>query len=355
MRRKIAIHALMAIASTLAAGCHSPVLQLAHVARLELEENAVKVAVSQDGNRFVIGSGLYAIYLWTPPWGRPSSIQIAGGQTAGGIVGAGILDDERVYAADHEHVEIWEPTLARRESQVKFPSDPHLSGKRVVVSPGGRFIAIDEAVLDVGSGLLSVPNFRHGYITAVVFAGDTHLLTAGFHDRSVVVKVLPSGPESTWHSPDPVVAAALTRDGALALVATKGGAYLWPTGSNEPRRRWGWSWEDIVDVCFVSDGRSAVVLAGRKLHVIDVATLKEASTVRLEADGTALACDGDLSAVGDGEGRVYMYEVSRRQLFGHAGELRGGVRAIVVSARARRVLALTNDEGRAQGVLLGVP
>jgi hypothetical protein len=355
MRVRAAVRAWLAVVASLAVGCHTPALPLARVAPLELDDTAVKLSVSRDGNRFVLGGGVHGVYLWEAPWGRPASIQIAGGQTAGGIVGAGFLDDGRVYAADSEHVEIWGPTLARRESQVTFPSDSNLSGKRVVVSPGGRFIAIDEAVLDVVSGRLSVPKFRHGYITAVVFAGDTHLLTAGFHDHSVVVRVLPSGSESTWDSPGPVVAAALTRDGALALVATKGGAYLWPPGSNEPRGHWGWSWEDIVDVCFVDDGRSAVVLAGRKLHVVDVVTLKEAPTVKLEADGTALACDGDLSAIGDDEGRVYVYDASRRQLFGYAGDLRRGVRAIAVSARARRVLALTNDEGRAQGVLLNVP
>jgi hypothetical protein len=349
MRPRAAIHALMAIVSAFAGGCHTPALPLARVAPLELAESSVKLAVSHDGSRFVIGSGLYAVYLWTPPWGRLSSIQVAGG-----VQGAGLLEDGRIYGADRSHVELWSSTLSRRASEIVFPvSDPPLSAKRVVVSPGGRFVAIDDAVLDVASGQLSVPATRHATITAIVFAGDTHLLTAGFHDRRVRVLALPSGPEADWYAPYPVVTAAMTHDAALALVATNVGAYLWSPGSKEPLGHWGWG--DIEGVCFLADERSAALLAGRTLHVIDIATLKEVFSVRLDADGTALACDGDLSAVGDDEGRVYVYEASRRQLFEHAGDLRGGVRAIAVSARARRVLALTNDEGRAQGVLLGIP
>ena len=349
MRGRVAVRALAAIACTFVPGCHTPALPLARVAPLELDDNAVKLSVSRDGNRFVFGGGVRAVYSWAAPWGRPASIQIAGG-----VEGAGLLEDGRIYGADREHVEVWGPTLARRESRVIFPaSEPPLSASRVVVSPGGSFIAIDDAVLDVASGRLSVPAIRHATITAVVFAGDTHLLTAGFHDRRVRVMVLPSGPDSNWYAPDPVVAAALTHDGALALVATNGGAFLWSPGSKEPRARWGWG--DIEDVCFLGDGRSAAVLAGRKLHVIDVATLKETFTVKLEADGTALACDGDLSAMGDDDGRVYAYEASGRRLFGRTVELRGGVRAIAVSASSRLVLAVTNDERGAQGVLLRVP
>jgi hypothetical protein len=346
---------LLALASVLATGCPATkALPLARIVPLDFtDDNVMKVAVSRDGDRFVLGGGVHAVYLWTAPWGRPTSIQIAGGQTSGPIAGVGFLDDGRIYGADSEHVEIWGPTLERRESQVKFPSDPHLRSTRVIVSPSGRFIAIEDAVLDVTSGRLSIPPFGHGHLTAMAFEGNTHFLTAGFHDQQVRVTGLPSGPEAIWAAPDRVVAAAVTHDGALVLAGTEGAAFLWSPGSKEPRGRWGWA--DIKDVCLLGDGRSAVVLAGRKLHVIDVATLREASSVRLQSDGTALACDGDLVATGDEHGGVYAYDASRGQLFGRAGDLRGGVSLIAVSGRARRVLAVANSNSGAQLVLLGVP
>lgn len=308
-------------------------------------DNAAALEIAPDGGRFWLGLRTGALVSYAEPWQREAKIGLRGTLT-----GAGRLNDDRVFAADREHVEIWDAALSTKQREFPIPArEPELSRRRLALSMNERYLAVDDAIFDEQLGRWAFAPVGHGHQTALQFGGETLLLTAGFHDQQLVVRELDTGKQHLWQAPAPIKAAVVMQGARRILATTTDTVVSWDPAMLAPSQQ--------IDIAGANELRACsrelgAVLGGRAVYVLELSTLRLRSRFELDADATALGCDGALLAVGDSAGRVHAWDIVHGRLVGVERVLPAPVYAIAVVALARCVVAIANDERGVHAVAL---
>lgn len=324
-----------------------PVSSFTHVSAVEwTDRTATWIDLSPDATHLLLASEFGKVSVYAGPAAR--RVDHAAGDS---LMGAGFLDDGRIFVAAPERLTIWNEDFSRQLGDCVLPRlTPDLPRRRAALSPSRRYLAVDDAVYDTEAKRWALPRIGHGEQTALAFGDDSFVLTAGFHDRQVVVRQVNGNEKHLWKAAAPVIAAALTSGGKLAVVATKAGVATWIPTDVTPSHDHALS--GIRDLQLCSQERFAVVLQGHTVRVLNLPALDLRAALEMQADGSVIACDGDLLAAGDESGRLYAWELSTNRLLAEERLLRGPVSTLRVSRSRNRMLAVANDEQGAHARLV---
>jgi hypothetical protein len=333
------------------AGCQHVLPKFAHIAKSERLDGTSPRSISSapNGERWLVVRELTDALLYTDLSSAPKLRELPR------LVRGGFLDDERVFLASADTVDIWNASFDERlvHEQIPTAPDPHLPGDLLQVSPSGRFIAKDIAVYDTHERRWLALAARHGHQSVLEFSGDAWLLSGGFWDERIVLRSLTDDTLREWSTPDKITSATFDPASGWIFVGTKGGAFAYHKDGDAQGRKVASG--EIVDVALFDEGRALAVLSVRHLKVIDTKSLRERASFRLEAEGRALSADGTLVAAGDSEGRVYAWDGREARLLASEMVLPGLVISIAVNARVRRALAASSDARAVNLVMLTLP
>lgn len=318
---------------------------------------ASAVAPSSDGTRWLVLNKPDELLVYTSFDNEPAKRTLEGG-----AISSGWLDEGRVFLAYSElppepkgapvqKVELWNSDLSKRTALITIPVRKNiLPGRMVSVSRNGQLVAEDSAVYDVRKGAWLLDDETHESQSAQSIRGEW-VLTAGYQDKHVVVRSLTSAAKRDWLAPAQITSAVMTHSGGTVYVGTRSDVFAWPTKQQTAVRfRAG----AVVDVQLMDHEHTLAVLGERYLWLLDANTLQELRAFRLLGTGFSLAVDGTLAAVGDEDGRVYVFD-SKVGALATQHALSGAVHALGVKEKTRTVVASNSGEPGSTLVVLKVP
>lgn len=215
------------------------------------------------------------------------------------------------------------------------------SGSALAARSGdGRYVAYGGEVLDRKTGR-DESTARIAEQSAIQFsANGTRLLSASFHDRTLLVRglpLLPGGEAQQWQASGDIRRATINARGDRVAAALRGDYIeVWQLPSRATSASW--SADDLVmDIAFLSDGEHVVVADQSGIQVHDATTGQR--TFRGDIDGKlgAFSVDGDIAAGGSLTGEIVVWDLAHQKVLTRATFSGSRIDEISVRASARRL------------------
>jgi len=310
------------------------------------QERVDVIDFSRAGVAAVWGSPLGDATLLHAPWQELVTMKVqSGGVREARFTGA----DRLTLVSEDGAVEVrreQDGSLIGREALgLDRPCD------RALVSPDGRLVALDARVYDLETKQWVLEGRLPAEQSGLAIAAGRYVLTSGYYDRRVELRDLSGGPAREWRSDEKVAAAAVSDDAKYVAAATEDGMELWSvdTGKSVCDR----STSDALEM--LRFGPGWIAAAGRKLHVWKLPGCQELLSASMTERATALDANGDMIAVGDLAGEVYVWELQTKRLVARQRLFSRDARAVRIHAPSRLVFASGDAESGYAVKLMRVP
>jgi WD40 repeat protein len=293
--------------------------------------------LSADGQAVILGSAGGESSLWTAPW----KLSVPFDRVEGTLLASSFTREGYVLLLRAPGlVELRSSSgAAIQEIRLPLPSP----AARAAASPNGAYVAFDGRLYALDGQKLLLEG-----ASGFAFAGDRFVASMRAAEPEVSVYELERAERREFRAPGSVTAVALSEDARHIAAGTSGAVVVWRNDDRAPvcERSSG----EVAALSFSRSGRWLAFVSGESLRVLDAQTCRERAVVQLDAAATALDLDGDLAAVGDARGNVYVWDLFNQRLVGRGGVVAGAVTQLRVHAGMRGVLAGHGGEARLVGL-----
>jgi len=322
--------------------CHPPTATV--VARIATGAEASPSALELDasGGALVTASREKSnVTVWAGPFTSSTPAFDRGASGTLGVV-AFASPDVVFVATEGGAVNEWNWKTGSTDFEHKF-----FGSALAARSADGRYIAFGGEVYDRKTGRAESPA-RVAEQSALEFSADgTRLLSASFHDRTLLVRTLPPGAGSAaqeWHARGDVRRAAISPRGDRVVAALRGDDIeVWRLPSLATSASWSAN-DLVVDLAFLTDDARVVVADQSGVEVHDATTGQR--TFRGDFDGKlgAFSVDGDIAAAGTLTGELVVWNLVQGKVLARARLASSRIAQISVRASVRR-LAVADQVG----------
>lgn len=284
------------------------------------------------------------VTVWAAPFTSSAPAFARGASGTLGVV-AFASPDVVFVATEGGAVSEWNWKRASTDFEYKF-SGSALGARNA----DGRYIAFGGEVYDRKTGREESPA-RVAEQSALQFSADgTRLLSASFHDRTLLVRTLPAGvggaggATQEWQARGDIRRAAISPRGDRVAAALRGDdVEVWQLPSLATSASWSAN-DLVVDLAFLTDGARVVVADQSGVEVHDATTGQR--TFRGDVDGKlgASSFDGDIAAAGTLTGELVVWDLAQGKVLSRARLPSSRIAQISVRASVRR-LAVADQVG----------
>jgi WD40 repeat protein len=291
-----------------------------------------KVEFSRDGSSILAASSYHTVYLIDR-----ASFSMTTLEFDGALVGAGFIpnSNEVFVANDDGLVQIWDSGSKKRFSY-RFQN----TGHQAVISEDSKYIAYGGEVYDISANKLLAEPLYHAVQSALQFIGNDHVLSAGYWDRSVVIRNLPKNTRVEWRTKGRINTAA-SIDDVILIGTVDGDCYVWPIAEDKPRHTiTGWGSIDLL----ATHPREPIFAVGREkaASVYSLRPFKKLFDIKSSDLISAMTIsDNGLIAIGEYNGTIQIWDIHKKELIGTHSVENDPIKTLAIDPGTSNVVAGT--------------